>query len=339
MMHISRCRWLTILAGAVLSLMPYVVRAQDRDPWDGAGIIWFAGSVLENSEGQMAIDLGDAHALEDGDDVSVFRLRENQFRPLGTIQIQQSRATWSMPKPTIRFDIEPGDRILYVRTLAQLGTAESFRDRFIRQQIVKTGLQNRYSTINQLEEAAVLERYRSRLPRWERDQKHIAGAVRSASVSRTELEEMQPLLTQVLKFQDYQKLGVPIEPTIGAAWHSVLTTLTPATQEVFDSAQRAANAAEAAKQATIPVGKKDDSEKLKKIASIRRHVDTLLFLRSPEERNVITILCAALDVAQPRNERQWYSLQLRSTQFESLSDEKLLLDEIEMVMRRVREEK
>jgi hypothetical protein len=339
MVAFSRCRLLTILAGAAMLLVPHLVRAQVKDPRDGAGIVWFTGSVLEKSEGQMAIDLGDAHALEDGEDVAVFRLRDNQFRPLGTIQIQQSRATWSMPKTTIRFDLEPGDRIVYARTLAQLGTADLFRDRFIRQQIIKTGLQNRYSTINQLEEAAVLERYRARQPRWERDQEHVAGVVRSATVSRTDLNAMQPLLTQVLTFQHYQKLGVPIEPTVGPEWQSVLTTLTPTPQEVFDSVKRAANAAEVAKQQDNSGAKKDNNETLKKVASIRRHVDSLMFLRSPEERNVVTILCAALDVAQPRNERQWYSLQLRKTQFESLSDEKLLLDEIELVMRRVREQK
>lgn len=338
MTRFSPSQWLRIVAGAVACLVLPIGQADDMDPQDGAGIVWFTGSVLEKNEGQMAIDLGDAHALEDGDDVAVFRLRDHEFRPLGTIQILESRAIWSMPKPTIRFDLEPGDRILYVRTLAQLGTADVFRDRFLKQQFIKAGLRNRYSTFNQLEEAAVLERYRARQPRWEMNQAHIAGVIRAASLSRRQIDEMQPLLTQALKFQDYQTLGVPIEPTIGTAWDSVLKTLTPAPPEIFDSAERAALAAEAAKQSEKPTSSVETSERLKKIALIRRHVDSVLFLRSPEERNVITIVCAALDVAQPRNERQWFSFQLRKTQFASLADEELMLEEIETVMQRVRQE-
>jgi hypothetical protein len=251
-------------------------------------------------------------------------------------RIKNSLATWSIPASTIRFEPETGDRVIYVRTLSQLGTAESFLDGFLRLQIVKTSRQNGYSTLQQLEEADVLESFVKRQPRWQRNQEHIAGTIRSSSISRKDLEEMQPLLNQVMKFQDYRSLGVSIEQAAGAEWQSVLMTLTPAPVVVFDSIERSVNEAEAKAPATGDNPAGDSGESLKSVVAIRRHVEALLFLRSPEERNVVTMICAALEKAQPRNERQWYSLQLRSTQFAALAEEKQLLDEFEAVMRRVR---
>ena len=327
-----------VAVSVAVALMPLVTCAQYADIRDGAGIVWFVGSVLPDNPGRARIDLGDAHALSEGDALAVFRARDNHFVPMGTIRVSQSLATWSIPAATARFKLETGDRVAYVRTLHQLGTGPAFLDHFLRQQIVKTSHRNGYSTVRQLEEADVLERFLIRQPRWQRNQEHIAGTILSSSVSRKDLQEMQPLLNQVMKFQDYQSLGVPIEQTTGAAWTSVLKTLTPADIELFDSIEFTAITADDGNKPaeTDPIA--DSAESTKQIGAIRRHVDALLFLRQPEERNVVTIICAALEKAQPQNERQWYSLQLRGTQFAALADEKQLLDEFELVMRRVRAE-
>lgn len=338
MIPILRRGFPAVAFGIAVALMHPVTSADDAYIRDGAGIVWFVGSVLPNDGGKARIDLGDAHALSEGDAMAVFRARDSHFVPLGTIRVNQSLATWSIPALTTKFELEAGDRVVYVRTLQQLGTGPEFLDHFLRQQIVKTSHRNGYSTIRQLEEADVLERFLIRQPRWQKNQEHIAGTILSSSVSRKDLQEMQPLLNQVMKFHDYQSLGVPIEPTTGAAWTSVLKTLTPADVEIFDSIESTTIVTDSGYPPAETEPNADSAESMKQIGAIRRHVDELLFLRQPEERNVVTIICAALETAQPRNERQWYSLQLRRTQFAALADEKQLLDEFELVMRRVRAE-
>jgi hypothetical protein len=45
-----------------------------------------------------------------------------------------------------------------------------------------------------------------------------------------------------------------------------------------------------------------------------------------------------LEKLEPKNERQWFSLQLRSTQFAPLADDRQFLDDIQNVMRLVRQD-
>ncbi len=339
-------RLLFAVAGISLTFLPPNVhenaRGQSVDNQDGAGIVWFIGAVAHRSDGQPTIDMGDAHGLTEGTEVAVFRSKDNHFLPLGIIQIEESFATWSIPAKNRTIELQTGDRIIYVRTLSQIGTGDSFRDAFLRKQLIKTGERNSYGTALEQSEAATLQRYIARHPKWVRDHKHITGTIRSQSVSAYDVEDMQPLLNQVMKFQYYQKLGVPLKKAIGAEWSRSLEVLTAAPEFVFgqkaNSDEISSNATPSSDASETTNLQPEGDAETKRIEAFRRHVNKLLFVRAAEERNVVMAICVTIEKVQPKNERQWFSLQIKGTQFPSLAEDVQFLNDLQTIMRRVREE-
>lgn len=343
----SHCKIFLSVAGFCVTILSLPVaehaRGQEVNRPDGTGIVWFVGSVRKSeSDGQPTIDMGDAQSLVEGDEVTIFRAEDMILRPLGTFRIEESFATWSIPAKRLDAELKDGDRVIYVRTLTQLGTGESFREAFLRQQLIKTGTRNSYSTVLQQHQAETLENYIAKQPRWARDQLHIAGTIRSASVKRKTVDELQPLLNQVMQFQKYQTLGVEIEKAVGPDWQSALTTLTPVPDEAFGLPDKIGGDknAEAEEPDAPPTAEEEaaSAAKVKRIEAFQRHAARVLFLRSPEERNIAIVLCLALEKARPKNERQWFTLQIMSTQVAQLSEDKQFLDDLRNIMRAVRAE-
>jgi hypothetical protein len=344
---LRNCRILaSITAVFCLGSMP-TVWSQDSDgkladEESVTGLIWFIGTVTEHGTSPASVDLGEAHALNEGDRIAIFRSVDRHFEPVGACRVLESRATWCIPQLPIGGSLRTGDRVIFVRTISQLGAGADFRNEFLTRQLVKMSNANSYSTLRQQEEADALQDFVARQPRWQRDQKRIAGTVRSESLTSNDANLMQPLFNQVLKFQEYRKRGIPVRHAVGAAWDDVLTALTPRTPPLVPPAEVTTEAAKAALQNAAankppqPAQVIDPQSLEKRVDRIRRHADRILFVRSREERNVVTIICTALELDSPSNERQWYSYQIAKTQFAEQSEDPQLLDDLEAVIAAVR---
>lgn len=316
------------------------------------GVVWFIGSITSDEDGLPTIDMGDAHGVTEGESVALFRPVDGYFEPVGSVKVDQTFVTWSLPARTRQITPKVGDRVVYVRTLSQLGDAENFRERFLEHQIVKTGVRNGYSTLQLQEQADALANIMARQPRWQRDQKQIAGYLRSPSISIQDLEELKPCLKQVMRFQDFSTLRIPVANAVGNEWASVLDTLTPEIADSFpehrpqiseapkpeetsdkNPEEVAAKSAEAAEQQA-----QEDAALKLRIARIQKNVDTMLFSRPVEQRRVIIMLCTALEKFRPSQEGPWFSAEMQLTQFPLLKDDTQLLEDFAAVMRKVREQ-
>ena len=345
MTYSPRCgSFLTVLGLSIL-LLPITgtstARAQELFSRDGAGIVWFVGTVQHSSEGQPTVDLGDAQGLDDGELVAVFRPQDMHFRPLGVVRIENSFASWSIPAKTIRFELKTSDVIIYVRTLSQLKTGNEFRDTYLRQQLIKTGARNAYSTVLNQSEAEALQHYISRQPKWVRDYQHVAGTIRSKSAASIETKQLQGLLRQVMHLQLLNTLRVPVAASMGEEWQSVLTQLLPAPESVVETpkivpADEAADVAAEGASSTTPEA---DPEKIVEV--MERQVEKIMYVRLPEERKLARVMCVALETINwkeigngraPANERQWFMLQLQRSQFPALTDDEQFIKDLQQTM-------
>lgn len=316
------------------------------------GVVWFIATVTNDEDGLPTIDIGDASGVIEGEPVALFRPVEGYYQPVGSLKIDTTVATYSIPEKTSRLTPRAGDRVVYVRTLSQLGEADEFRERFLDQQIAKAGIQNHYSTLQRQDQVDALAKILARQPRWQRDQKAIAGYFRSQSVSADDLNELKPVLKQVLRFQDFSTLRVPIADTAGKEWANVIETLTPEIAEAFPENRQYVLDAPKAKTsddenfAEIEAKKAEEAEKLaaedaalkRRVARIRKIVDTMLYSRPDEQRHIIVTLCAALEKFKPAVESSWYAAEVQLTQFPYLKDDPQFVSDIQAVMRKVREE-
>lgn len=312
--------------------------ADKIDKLDGAGVIEFFGTIHLQEGNHPIIDLGDAHGLHEADEVAIFRAEDMHFRPLGSCRIEASFATHSVPELPAGIELKDGDRVVYVKTLSQMGTGGAFRESFLRQQLIKTAERNSYSTFRQQAEADSLQLYVSRQPRWVRDRKHFAGRMRSPSVTVQEADDMRPVLSQVQLLQHYQSLGILIDRNIGPNWLTVMNALKPAPEVVFGEprlvkadAQGESSKPSAATQPPEPI---DVIER--RAERMRREAENILFTRSAEERNLAVIVLAALYVEKPGNERQWIIDQVRVSQFPSLAVNDQFIEDLLKILKRVR---
>lgn len=312
--------------------------AEKIDQLDGAGVIEFFGTIHLQEGNHPIIDLGDAHGLHETDEVAVFRAEDMHFRPLGSFRIEESFATHSVPELSSGVDLRDGDRVVYVKTLSQLGTGNNFRESFLRQQLIKTGERNSYSTFRQQDEADTLQTYVSRQPRWVRDQKHFAGRMRSPTVSVQAADDMKAVLRQVQLLQHYQSLGISIDRNIGHNWLTVIKALKPAPEVVFGEPRfnktGASEKAPSSKPAELNQEPVDVVER--RAERFRREANNILFTRSAEERNLAVIVLAALYVEKPRNERQWLIDQVQVSQFPTLADNEQFIEDLLKILKRVR---
>ncbi|MGV2341792.1 MAG UNVERIFIED_CONTAM: hypothetical protein LVR18_50100 [Planctomycetaceae bacterium] len=176
---------------------------------------------------------------------------------------------------------------------------------------------------------------------WLRELKSNAGRIPSASVSSETWQTLQPLLRQVRRLQDFRAVGVPIERTVGKAWDSVLTTLTPAPAQSslpsLAEPKQAKQAPAAEQPATSEEPSPAQSELDRRVTLIRQETEQRLFTRFPEERNLVVVLCTAIDIEGPQNELLWISLELAKTQFPQLADDRDMLEEMPVILSRVRQ--
>jgi hypothetical protein len=312
--------------------------AEKIDKLDGAGVIECFGTIHVQEGNHPIIDLGDAHGLHDGNEVAIFRAEDMHFRPLGSFRIEESFATHSVPEVPSGVELRDGDRVVYVKTLSQLGTGDGFRESFLRQQLIKTAERNSYSTFRQQDEADTLQRYVSRQPRWVRDRKHFAGRMRSPTVSVQAADDMTAVLSQVQLLQHYHSLGISIDRNIGRNWLTVMKALKPAPEVVFGEPRFNKAGANEEKSSAKPAEPNQDPADVveRRAERFRRESSNVLFTRSAEERNLAVIVLAALYVEKPRNERQWIIDQVRVSQFPALAANEQFIEDLMKILKRVR---
>lgn len=312
--------------------------ADKIDKLDGAGVIEFFGTIHLQEGNHPIIDLGDAHGLHEANEVAIFRAEDMHFRPLGSFRIEESFATHAVPEVPSGVQLRDGDRVVYVKTLSQLGTGEGFRESFLRQQLIKTGERNTYSTFRQQDEADTLQRYVSRHPRWVRDRKHFAGRMRSPTVSVQAADDMTPVLSQVQLLQHYQSMGLSIDRNIGKNWVAVIKALKPAPEVVFGEPRYSKPKSDEEGAVKVSVETNQDPVDVveRRAERFRREASDILFTRSAEERNLAVIVLAALYVEKPVNERQWLIDQVRVSQFPSLAINEQFIEDLMKILKRVR---
>lgn len=327
---------LIVVSAAEFTAEPAV--ADKIDKLDGAGVIEFFGTIHLQEGNHPIIDLGDAHGLHEANEVAIFRAEDMHFRPLGSFRIEESFATHSIPELPAGIELKDGDRVVYVKTLSQMGTGGAFRESFLRQQLIKTAERNSYSTFRQQDEADSLQRYVSRQPRWVRDRKHFAGRMRSPSVTVQAADDMVPVLSQVQLLQHYQSLGILIDRNIGRNWLTVMNALKPAPDVVFGEPRMAkATTKEESSKSSVAIQPPEAVDVIERRAErMRREADNILFTRSAEERNLAVIVLAALYVEKPSNERQWIIDQVRVSQFPSLAVNDQFIEDLLKILKRVR---
>jgi len=312
----------------------------DRDQVrNGGGIIWFVGTVGVHSGKRPHIDLGDVHGILEGDKIAVFRPVDLHYRPIGTVEIEESHSTWSVPKASSLVPVQAGDRVVVVRTLRQLGTGAEHRENFQRRQLVRNANRNSYSTLLDDETIDILTDIEEKQARWVKELKPIAGRIRGSSVSPNDFEHMQPLLNQILRFQQFRAIGVPVENCIGREWDSVLATLTPDPAESFSKSRAKKPETAAVEQEKPPVADEASpasKENDAKIETIKRIVATVMFDHELEERKVAVMLCAAIDIENPKNEPSWIMAQLSRSQFPDLADDEEMAEEMEQILKEMR---
>ena len=305
----------------------------DTNSRNGGGTIWIAGSVISDSDEAPRIDLGSVHSILPGDTLAVFRSTNQHHIPITTVTIEETSNTWSRPRVSPAAPLKRGDRVFAIRILNQFGTPREFRQAFLERQLVATTNRNSYSTLRDSEVAMNLHELGRRQTLWLRQLRVNAGSLRGASIGSETYASLQPLLRQVRRLQDFSALGVPIETTIGKEWASVLATLTP--QSALPQPP-ATPKKEGSKPATPEQPSPALAELERKITLIRQETDQLLFTNFPEERNVAVVLCTAIDIEGPKNEPLWISLELAKTQFPQLADDRDMLEEMPVILSRVR---
>jgi hypothetical protein len=322
-------------------LLPAVLAQSDTNSRNGGGIIWVAGTVVSETGEPPRIDLGEVHSILPGDQLAVFRFTENHHVPVCSVKIQETSTNWSRPEPPELTPLRKGDRVFAIRILNQFGTPQEFRQAFLERQLVVTTNRNSYSTLRDAEVAMSLHDLSRRQQLWLRELKSNAGRIPSASVSSETWQTLQPLLRQVRRLQDFRAVGVPIERTVGKAWDSVLTTLTPAPAQSslpsLAEPKQAKQAPAAEQPATSEEPSPAQSELDRRVTLIRQETEQRLFTRFPEERNLVVVLCTAIDIEGPQNELLWISLELAKTQFPQLADDRDMLEEMPVILSRVRQ--
>lgn len=329
----------TLLCLLCSFLQPGSAAAQsDANTKAGGGIVWYAGTVLSSAAEAERIDLGDVHGVLEGDRLAAFRRTDNHYTPLGTIQIIDSHPTWSRPGGPVAAQLRQGDLVLGIRTLRQIGTGSDFSEAFLNRQLIRNSSRNGYSTLREQESAQTLRTIVDRQHRWVRQLKPVAGRIRGASITPEDFQSLQPLLSQIRRFQDFSAIGMPLQRCASPEWAAVASVLTPAPAiEIAASPEKTESGATAESPADPATSPDSLAAALnKRIELIQQESAVVLFDRFPEERVLTNILCTAIGIENPRNEPLWISLELARSQFPDLAEDREILQEIPEILKRVR---
>lgn len=304
-----------------------------RDERFPFGLVYFAGTVERIVDGAAIVDLGAVHSLKPGDQIALFRLRDGQFVPLGTLEVAEVTATWIQSDVPRKFAVEIGDFGIFVKSVAELGTSTAIRDRTVSRLKVMQGYRNGYSTLTNMARSEALIEMMRQQKNWVARNQLIAGSIRGESLQHVRRPREAVLLKQIDLFRELDRAGRPATEAAGPEWVSVMAVLR---EPVADGV--AAGAVQKAPGAA-PAGEPDIESKKGRISvlDVRQAVERQLFSRRSEERVVASALCATLLLEESLNEPQWLRLKLAQTQFPQLSDDDQYIAEIAEVLRKLRE--
>jgi hypothetical protein len=189
-----------------------------------AGLVCFIGNVEKVIQGAAVVDLGEIHQLIPGSSVAIFRSKESHFEPLGQLIVAKSFPAFFQAETDIELAPEVGDIVMFVRTVGELGTADSLRDRFLARQKILNMNNNGYNTTRHYATSVALGEYRRRQPQWLRKSTGVTGIIQSESSGELS-SRIQRLLQQIDQFRRLQARGVPVAAVAGHRWSTVMNIM------------------------------------------------------------------------------------------------------------------
>ncbi|MEZ6042172.1 MAG: hypothetical protein R3C20_16840 [Planctomycetaceae bacterium] len=188
-------------------------------------MVYFIGSVEQVLESRAIFDLGDAHSLREGDVVTVFRSRDNEYQPLGTLEVRESFPTWSVSLPTKKFVAETGDIVVFVRAVGEIGTPRAIQARFLADQKISNRNRNSYSTVRNDVVARALTKVQRGQPGWVQFRKTISGTVYSESLGSNPSSNLRRLTDQIDLLRMLDQSGLPASDAASDRWMIVMKQL------------------------------------------------------------------------------------------------------------------
>lgn len=325
-----------MLLTAVCALVPVNPASAESQPTPDtarlqtpAGLVCFIGNVEKVIRGAAVVDLGEIHQLIPGSSVAVFRSRESHFEPLGQLIVAKSFPAFFQAEPDLDMAPEVGDIVMFVRTVGELGTADSLRDRFLARQKILNMHNNGYNTTRHYATSVALGEYRRRQPQWLRKSTGVTGIIQSESSGELP-SRTRRLLEQVDQFRRLQARGIPVATVAGHRWTIVMNILQGPQESSGESPSADKPGSEVPKGAEIPE---------LPVASIQRLVSDELFDRPEQEQAIAAALVSYLYSVSVRDESTWLRLELQQSQFPSLAKDEQYQEEIAGILKILREPK
>jgi hypothetical protein len=296
---------------------------------DPNGLVYFAGTVLTMIQGAAVVDLGDVHTLKPGDQLAVFRTQDSYLRPLGTISVTKSHPNWMYTQRSDSHDLRPGDLVMFVRTVADIGRPSVHRDRFLATQYLKARGRNSYSTIHDRDVAMAIREVSKRQPVWVRQRRRVSGLVAGTSLDEAAETRLKLLTSQINQIRTLQDMGIPAAEAGGPAWKSVMSVLRgPAElgQPVVQLGLEKPDAVTPDPAEEVEIG----------VDRIRNVVRSNLYARPEEEQDTVCIIVTAMMRQRVGDESLWLRRQLLESQFPMLADDDQIYVDVDLITRELR---
>lgn len=306
-------------------------------------LVYYVGTVERTTLGRAIIDLGDVHDIRvddkarSRDKLAIFKATDNYFEPVGVVTAERSHGLWTVTSPTTGLQVEPGQIVIQIRSVAELSTGERIRDGFLAYQKIVNSNRNGYSTMRSLETASTLRGIEAQQPRWLRTRQsdpiggnqRIAGIIESPSQPPEMPQRLKNLLGQINQFRRLHDQGHPVVEAAGPEWASVMSILT--------SRPRPANVDVDTEVVETEVVKESESKPIA-VVDIRLAVGNRMFQRNPQEKAIATAYAAAILHSGIDNEKEWLDRETTVCMFPELKSDEPFKDDIMYVCRRLREQ-
>lgn len=298
-------------------------------------LVYYVGTVERTTLGRAIVDLGDLHDIRvddkarSRDKLAVFKATESFFEPVGVVSAERTHGIWMVTTPTTGLRIEPGQTVIQIRSVAELGTGDHIRDRFLAHQKIVNSNRNGYSTMRSLETASSLRDIEAQQPRWVSGNRRIAGIVESPSQPSDMPQRTKNLLSQINQFRRLHDQGLPVIEAAGSEWVSVMSVLT--SRPVPRTVETESEVVETA------VVKETDAKPIA-VADIRLAVQNRLFQRNSQEQAIATAYAAAILFSGVDNEKEWLDRETAVCMFPELKSDDPFKEDIMYVCRRLREQ-
>ncbi len=300
--------------------------AKPSDVQEPQSLVYFIGSVERKIAERSIVDLGEVHSLRTGSVVVVFRSRNNQFIPMGTMKVAESFPTWMVTERSADFTTEVGDFVMFIKTVGELGTSHAMRDRFLADQYIGSRDRNGYSTVRMDSAARTLNVLQKQQPRWVQKQGIVAGEIYGQTLGTRPPGSMDRLLQQINVFRELESMGFPVAEAAGVQWKTVMMQLQ------LDKLN-------SNKPTDSSISDDDDAASgvQTSIEDIQAMVETRLFDRNREEQAIASAMIVCLMRSTEKNEPAWLKRRLLQTQFPLLAGDDQFLDDIGLALRQLRE--